>query len=84
MTKSYPYTFGRIATVTGVLPGRDSKKRRTIVRIARTNTIFKRPVSKLFTVENTYHGTKQTDKVREQKFTWEAAVISRQKVKYEC
>ena len=69
MTKSYRYTFGRIATVTGLLPGRDSKIRRTIVKIGKTNTIFKRPVSKLFTVENTYHGAKQTGKAREQKFT---------------
>ena len=32
------------------------------MRIAKTNTIFKRPVNKLFAVENTYHDTKQTDK----------------------
>ena len=33
-----------------------------IVRIAKTNTILKRPVNKFFAVENTYHDAKQTDK----------------------
>ena len=35
---------------------------RAIVRIAKTNTILKRPVNKLFAVENTHHDTNQTDK----------------------
>ena len=34
-----------------------------IVRIVKTNAILKRPVNKLFAVENIYHDTKQTDKV---------------------
>ena len=58
----------RIFIVTGVLPSRDSEIRGAIVRIAKTNTILKRPVNKLFAVENTYHDTNQTDKAREQKF----------------
>ena len=60
--------FWRIATVTRVLPSRDSEKREAIVRIANTNTILKRPVNKFFAVENTYHDINQTDKAREQKF----------------
>ena len=52
----------RIAIVTGVLPSRDSEIRGAIVRIAETNTILKRPVNNLFTVENIYHDTNQTDK----------------------
>ena len=36
--------FGRIAIVTRVLPSRESEIRGAIVRIARTNTILKRPV----------------------------------------
>ena len=43
--------------------------------IAKINTILKRPVYKLFTVENTYHVTTQTDKEREQKLRREAAVL---------
>ena len=54
--------FWRIVIVTRVLPSRDSEIRGEIVRIAKTNTILKRPVNKLFAVENTYD-TKQTDKV---------------------
>ena len=75
-----PRHFWRIAIVTRELPSRDSQIRGAIVRIAKTNTILKRPVKKLFAVENTYHDTKdvklpnilddtnQTDKAREQKF----------------
>ena len=63
-----PRHFWRIAIVTRVLPSRDSEIREAIVRIAKTNTILKRPVNKLFAVENTYHDTNQTDKAREQKF----------------
>ena len=43
-----------------VLPSREI--RGPIVRITKTNTIVKRPVNKLFAVENTYHNTNQTDK----------------------
>ena len=47
-----------------VLPKRDSEIiRGETVRIAKTNTMLKRPVNKLFSVENTYHDTEQTDKV---------------------
>ena len=54
--------FSKISIVTRALPSRDSEIRGVIVRIAKTNTIFKRPFSKLFAVENTYHDTNQTDK----------------------
>ena len=57
-----PRHFWRISIVTQVLPSRDSEIRGAIMRIAKTNTILKRPVNKLFAVENTYD-TKQTDKV---------------------
>ena len=63
-----PIHFWRIAIVTGVLSSRDSEIRGSIVRIAKTNTIFKRPVKKLFTVENIYRDTNQTDKARGQTF----------------
>ena len=59
--------FWRIAIVTGVLPSRDSETAGAIVRIAKTNAILKRPVNKLFTFENTYHDTNQTDKASKQK-----------------
>ena len=45
--------FCRIDIITGVLPRRDSEIRGAIVKIAKTNTILKRPINKLFTVENT-------------------------------
>ena len=51
-----------ITIVTWVLPSRGSEIRGAIVRIAKTITIFKRPVNKLFAVENTYHDTNQIDK----------------------
>ena len=38
-----PRQFWRIATVTRVLPSRDSEITGPIVRIAKTNTILKRP-----------------------------------------
>ena len=41
--------------LTGVLPSRDSEITRAIMRIAKTNAIFKRPINKLFRIENTYH-----------------------------
>ena len=78
-----PIHFWRIAIVPGVLPNRDSERRGVVVRIAKTNTILKRPVNNLFTVENTCHDTNQTDKVREQKFRREAAVVVKQRRKYE-
>ena len=55
-----------IATLTGVLPSRDSEIRGAIVDIAKTNTIFKRSINKLFTIKNTYYNTSQKDKTREQ------------------
>ena len=57
-----PRHFWKISIVTRVLPSRDSEIRRVIVRIEKTNTILKRPVNKLFAVENRYHDTNQTDK----------------------
>ena len=57
-----PKHFWRIAIVTRELPSRDSEITGAIVRITKTNTILKRPVNKLFAVENTYHDTNQTDK----------------------
>ena len=56
-----PRHFWRIAIVTRVLPSRNSEIRGAIVRIAKTNTILKRPVNKLFADENTCHDTNQTD-----------------------
>ena len=56
-----PKHLWRIAIVTRALPSRDSEIRGPIVRIAKTNTILKCPINKLFTVENTYF-TNQTDK----------------------
>ena len=60
-----PRHFWRIAIVTRVLPSRDSEIRGATVRIAKTNTILKRPVKKVFAVENTYHDTSQTVKAKE-------------------
>ena len=57
-----PRHFWRIAIVTLTLPSKDSEIRGTIVRIAKTNTILKRPVNNLFAVENMYHDTNKTDK----------------------
>ena len=51
--KRYPDTFGELL-LTGVLLSRDSEIRGAIVRIAKTNAIFKRPVNKLFPIENKY------------------------------
>ena len=58
-----PRHFWRITIVTQVLPSSDSEVRGAIVRIAKINTILKRPVKELFAVENTYH----ENKAREQK-----------------
>ena len=57
-----PRHFWKMSIVTRVLPGKDSEIRGVIVGIGKTNTIPKRPISKLFAVENTYHDTNQTDK----------------------
>ena len=54
--------FWKISIVTRVSPSRDSEIRGVIVRIEKTYTILKRPVNKLFAVENTYHDTNQTNK----------------------
>ena len=70
-----PRHFWRIAIVTGVLHSRDCETRGAIVRITKTSTILKRLVNKLFTVENQYDDTNQTDNAREQKLRQEAAVI---------
>ena len=51
-------------------PSRDSEIRRAIVKIAKTNTILKRPVNKLFTVENIYHDTNQRDKASHRKIAF--------------
>ena len=50
--------------LTGVLSSRDSEIRGAILRIAKTNTILKSPVNKLFPIENTYQDTNQTVKAR--------------------
>ena len=52
-TKRYPDNFGELP-LTGLLPSRDSEIRGAIVRMAKTNAILKRPVNKLFPIENTY------------------------------
>ena len=54
------------------------------MRIAKTNTILKRPLNKLFTVENTYNDTNQTGEAMGQKLRREAGAIEKQKIKYEC
>ena len=79
-----PRHFPRIAIITSVLPSRDSEIRSAIVRIAKTNEILKRPVNKLFTIENIYHDTNQTDKARKRKLSGETAIIGGRKRKYEC
>ena len=62
-----PRHFRRIAIVKPELPSRDSEIRGAIIRIAKASTILKRPINKLFAVENTYHETNQTNKARQQK-----------------
>ena len=57
-----PRHFWRTSIVTRVLPSRDSEVRWAIVRIAKINTILKRHVNNLFTVENIYNDTNQTNK----------------------
>ena len=58
-----PRHFWRVAIVMRALPTRNTEIRGAIVRMAKTNTIRKRPVNKLVPAENTYHDTNQTDKV---------------------
>ena len=67
-----------------MLPSRDSGIKGAIVRIKKTNATLKRPIYKLFPTEYAYHDTNQTDKAREKKLRWEAAVIGELKRKYEC
>ena len=76
--------FWIIAIVTGTLPSRNSKIRGAIARIAKNNTILKRPLNKLFPNENTYQDNNQTDMAKGQKLRREAAVIGELKRKYEC
>ena len=54
------------------------------MRIAKTNTILKRPVNKLLAIQNTYQDTNQPGTSREQKLRQKAAVIGELKRKYEC
>ena len=70
--------------LTEVLPSRDSEIRGAITRIAKTSAIFKRPVNKLFPIENTYQDTNQTGMARQQKLRQGAAVVGELKRKYEC
>ena len=71
-----PKHFCRIAIVAGILPTDfSSETRGTIAKIMQTNTIFVHLINKLFTIENTYHDTNQTDKEREQKLRQEAALL---------
>ena len=70
--------FWRIAIVTRVLPSRDSEIRGTIVRVAKTNTILKLPVNRLFPVENTYHDTNQTDKARHKEIPFPCSPVNRE------
>ena len=72
-----PRQFWRIAIVTRVLPSRDSEIKRAIVRIAKTNTIPKHLVNKLFAIENKYHDTNQRYKARQQKFRlWTLQILN--------
>ena len=48
----YPDIFGKFP-LTGVLPNRDPEIRGAVVWIAKTNVIFKPPVNKLISIENT-------------------------------
>ena len=70
-----PRHFWIIAVVTEILPSGDFEIRGRIVKISNTNTVLKRPLNKLFTVENTYHDSNQTGKARKQKLWREAIVI---------
>ena len=60
-----PRHFWKVDIVTVALSSKDSEIKGAIVRIKKTNAIFKRPVNKPFPIEYTYHGTNQTDNARE-------------------
>ena len=64
-----PKDFWTIAIVTRVLPIRDSEIRGAILRIAKTNTIPKRPLNNFFAVENICYDTNQTDKTKHTEIT---------------
>ena len=81
--KRYPETSGELP-LTGILLSKDAKIRGAITRIAKTNAILKRPVNKLFPIENTYQDTNQTGMTRQQKLRREAVVIGELNRKYEC
>ena len=68
--------------LTGVLPSRDSEIRGAIMRIAKTNVILKRPVNKLFLIENSYQ--ESTKQVWQGNKKQEAAVVGELKRKHEC
>ena len=72
--KRCPDTLGELP-LTEVLPSKDSDIRGAIVRIAKTNTILKRPVNKLLSIENTYQDTNHAGTAREQKLMQKAAVV---------
>ena len=63
--KRYPDNFWRVSIVTQVLPNTDFLKKRRNSETGKT--IFKSPTNKLFAVENTYHGTNQTNKASHNK-----------------
>ena len=69
-----PRHFWINAVVTEILPSGDFEIRARIVKIANNNTVLKRPLNILFTVENTYHYSNQTDKARKQKLWLEETV----------
>ena len=70
-----PRHFWRTAIVTRVLPSIDSEIRGAIVRIAKTNTVLERPLNNLFSVENIYHGTNQTNKASHRELPTSPAVL---------
>ena len=70
-----PRHFWRIAIVTRVLPSGDSEIRGAIMRVTKTNTIFKLSIYKLFAVENTYHCTNQIDKASHREIAFPTPVV---------
>ena len=68
--------------VTGVWSSRYFEIKGATVRIKKTNAILKRHLHKLFPNEYIYNDTNETDKAREQKLRWEAAVTGKLKRKY--
>ena len=77
-----PRHFWRIAIRTVVLPSRDSEIKGAIVRITKVKAVLKRPVNKLFPIENTYDNN-ETDKTRKQKLRCKEAAIGELKRKCE-